>query len=159
MWPILIGAGLVALIAKAFSDDSPSASKKQPKQNVKNKIFISFAIEDEISRDHLVKQAKTERSPFSFIDMSVKQPWNNDEWKRKCRTKIKRCDGMIVLLSKNTWHSSGARWEIKCAKEEGVPVIGMHIRKNDKGAIPPELKGMKVIEWSWNNLAESLKKF
>lgn len=104
MWPILIGVGLVALIAKAFSEDSGS-SKKRTTKSERNKIFISFAIEDEISRDHLVKQAKLERSPFDFIDMSVKEPWNNDEWKRKCRTKIKRCDGMIVLLSKNTWHS------------------------------------------------------
>lgn len=155
MWPILIGAGLVALIAKAFSDDSEQ-SKKRTTKNEKNKIFVSFAIEDEISRDHLVKQAKLERSPFSFVDMSVKEPWNNDEWKRKCRTKIKRCDGMIVLLSKNTWHSSGARWEIKCAKEEGVPVIGMHIRKNDQGAIPPELRGKKIITWTWGNLEKTL---
>jgi hypothetical protein len=29
---------------------------------------------------------------------------------------------MIVLLSKNTWHSSGARWEIKCARKEGIPI-------------------------------------
>ena len=92
MWPILIGAGLVALIAKAFSDDS-EPSKKRTSKNEKNNIFISFAIEDEISRDHLVKQAKLEKSPFSFVDMSVKEPWNNDEWKRKCRTKIKRWPG------------------------------------------------------------------
>ncbi len=65
---------------------------------------------------------------------------------------------MIVLLSKNTWYSSGARWEIKSAKEEGIPIIGMHIKKNDKGAIPPELKGKKIIQWSWDNLAAIIKK-
>lgn len=90
--------------------------------------------------------------------MSVKQPWNENEWKRKCRTKIKSCDGMIVLLSKKTWHSGGSRWEIKCANEEGIPVIGMHIKKNDKGAIPPELEGSRVIEWSWKNLSKSINK-
>jgi len=156
MWPILIGAGLVALIAKAFSDDD--SEKASSKKSSRKKIFISFAIEDETYRDHLVNQAKNERSPFDFVDMSVKQPWNEEEWKKRCRTKIKRCDGMIVLLSKNTWYSSGARWEIKCAKEEGIPVIGMHIKKNDKGAIPPELKGKKIIEWSWDNLAAIIKK-
>lgn len=150
MWPILIGAGIIALIAKAFSDgNSKKASRK--------KIFISFAIEDKEFRDHLVNQAKNERSPFDFIDMSVKQPWNEEEWKKRCRTKIKRCDGMIVLLSKNTWHSSGTRWEIKCAKEEGLTVVGMHIKKNDIGAIPPELKGKKIITWSWDNLASIIK--
>lgn len=65
---------------------------------------------------------------------------------------------MIVLLSKNTWHSGGARWEIKCAKEERIPVIGMHIKKNDQGAIPPELRGIKIITWSWDNLANVIKK-
>ena len=153
MWPILIGAGIVALIAKAFSEEDAKST-----DNAKKKIFISFAIEDETYRDYLVQQAKNERSPFSFVDMSVKKPWSEDEWKKRCRTKIKRCDGMIVMLSKNTFHSSGVRWEIKCAKEEGIPVIGMHIKKNNKGAIPPELKGIPVIDWTWDNLSRSLNK-
>jgi hypothetical protein len=151
MLPILIGAGLGALLLKALFDGEDE--EQEPK-----KIFVSFAIEDSKYRDFLVAQAKNEKTPFSFIDMSVKQPWNENEWKRKCRTKIKSCDGMIVLLSKKTWHSGGSRWEIKCANEEGIPVIGMHIKKNDKGAIPPELEGSRIIEWSWDNLSKSIKK-
>ncbi len=152
MWPLIIGAGAVALLLQALFEDEKDSVKE-----IKKRIFISFAIEDEQYRDYLVTQAKNERSPFSFVDMSVKQPWDEKVWKEKCCTKIKSCDGMIVLLSKNTWHSSGARWEIKCAKDEGVPVIGMHIKKNDKGAIPPELKGKKIITWSWDNLKNILK--
>ncbi|MBV2196692.1 MAG: TIR domain-containing protein [Flavobacterium sp.] len=153
MWPVLIGAGAVALLLKALFEDEEDSGKE-----VKKRIFISFAYEDEQYRNHLVAQAKNERSPFSFVDMSVKQPWDEKTWKQKCRAKIKSCNGMIVLLSKNTWHSGGARWEIKCAKEEGIPVIGMHIKKNDQGAIPPELKGKKIITWSWDNLANVIKK-
>lgn len=156
MWPLILGAGLAALIAKAFSSEEVEKGNSG-NTNTRKRIFISFAIEDEVYRDYLVTQAKNERSPFDFVDMSVKEPWDEDEWKRKCRTKIKKCDGIIVLLSKNTWHSSGARWEIKCAKEERIPVIGMHIKKDDKGAIPPELKGKKIINWSWNNLKTFLK--
>jgi MTH538 TIR-like domain (DUF1863) len=118
----------------------------------RRKVFISFAIEDRRYRDFLVNQARDDRSPFDFIDMSVKKAWNEYEWRKKCRTKIKRCDSLIVLLSKNTWHSGGSRWEIKCAREEGLRIIGMHIKKNNTGAIPPELSGKKVIEWSWENL-------
>ncbi len=151
MWPVILGAGAIAILAKAlFEEDDVQVEKKR--------IFISFAIEDEKYRDFLVKQAKLDKSPFTFTDMSVKQPWSEAEWKKRCRTKIKRCDGMIVLLSKNTWHSSGARWEIKCAIEQGVPVIGMHVKKNDKGAIPPELKGKKIIEWTWDNLEKTINK-
>ena len=131
---------------------------EEKKKETRKRVFISFAIEDETYRNHLVNQARSEKSPFDFVDMSVKQPWDELEWKKRCRTKIKRCDGMIVLLSKKTWHSSGVRREIKCAKEEGIPVIGMHIKKNDKGAIPPELRENKTIIWSWDNLNVSIKK-
>jgi hypothetical protein len=35
----------------------------------RKRIFISFAIEDIQYRDYLVKQARSEHSPFDFIDM------------------------------------------------------------------------------------------
>ncbi len=116
------------------------------------RIFTSFAHEDSRYRDFLVQQAKSERSPFEFIDMSVKQPWNESEWKKRCRTKIKRCHGVIVLLSNHTYHAGGVRWEIRCAKEEGLAIIGMHINKHERYAVPPELKGNRIITWSWKNL-------
>lgn len=125
---------------------------RRNKKETRKRVFISFAIEDVDYRDYLVDQARKKHSPFDFIDMSVKQKWNEAEWKKKCRTKIKRCDGVIALLSKNTHKASGARWEMKCAIEENVKIIGMHIKKNDKGAIPPELKAKRIIEWNWNNL-------
>lgn len=34
----------------------------------------------------------------------------------------------------------------------------MHVKKNDKGAIPPELKGKKIIEWTWDNLEKTINK-
>jgi hypothetical protein len=120
------------------------------------RIFISFAVEDSRYRDLLKGQARNDESPFEFVDMSVKEPWDS-QWKTKCRTKIKGCDGVIALLSRNTWNADGARWEMKCANEEGVPMIGIHIHKDDKGAVPPELTGKKVIDWTWNGVAEFLK--
>ena len=105
---------------------------EQKRKDTRKRVFISFAIEDIKYRDYLVDQAKKNHSPFDLIDMSAKQAWKEDEWKRRCKTKIKRCDCMIVLLSNYTWHATGVRWEIKCAKQEGVRIIGMHIRKNDR---------------------------
>lgn len=121
------------------------------KENRK-RVFISFAIEDAEYRDYLVEQAKNKRSPFYFVDMSVKKKWKQSEWRDKCRTKIRRCHGVIALLSNNTFHAGGARWEMKCARQEGVKIIGMHIKKNDRNTIPPELQGKKIITWSWDNL-------
>ena len=86
MWPVIIGTGAVAvaLLLKALFEDEEDSGKE-----VKKRIFISFAIEDEQYRNFLVAQAKNERSPFTFVDMSVKQPWDEKNWKQKCRTKIK----------------------------------------------------------------------
>lgn len=155
MIPYLVGVGLAFLLAKALDEDEPKTRKITRKAGSK-KLFVSFAIEDKRYRDFLVAQGKNERSPFTFVDMSVKEPWTQKIWKDKCREQIKECDGMIVLLSKSTWHSSGSRWEIKCAREEKIPVVGMHIKKNEKGATPPELSGKKIIEWNWPNLEKSI---
>lgn len=126
--------------------------------DVRKRVFISFAIEDRRYRDFLVTQARNDRSPFEFIDMSIKTPYPQREWQVRCRSKMRRCHGAIVLLSKNTYHSVGARWEIKCAREEGLPIVGMHIRKDDRGAIPPELKGKRIIGWTWDNVERFIER-
>lgn len=118
----------------------------------KNRIFISFAADDAYARDFLVGQAANAKTPFEFVDMSVKEPWA-DSWKTRCRTKIKGCDGVIALISKKTQAADGARWEMQCANDEKIPMIGVHISKDDKGTVPPELSGKKVIEWSWDGIA------
>lgn len=137
------------IFGKSVRDDNDE-------QSVPKNIFISFAIEDKVYRDYLVAQAKDKRSPFTFTDMSVKKKWDDAIWKRQCRKKIKGCDGVIVLLSKNTYHAGGVRWEMKCALQEQIPMIGMHIKKKDedRGSIPPELDDCNVISWSWENLDE-----
>lgn len=119
----------------------------------KNRVFISFAAEDKSYRDLLVGQARNENSPFEFVDMSVKQPWDN-AWKTNCRTKIKGSDGMIALVSKNTVKASGQLWEISCAKEEKIPIRGIYIDADNKPAtLATELYGVRVVNWTWDNIA------
>jgi|ERR1700739_599152 len=122
----------------------------------KPRIFISFAKEDLHFRDLLVGQALHSKTPFDFEDMSLAEPFDSS-WKTRCRKKIADCHGLIALLSKNTWKATGARWEMKCAAEEHVPSIGIHIYKNNKGARPPELKG-RIIEWRWASIAAFIQK-
>lgn len=120
----------------------------------KNRIFVSFAAEDAQYRDLLKGQANNEKSPFDFVDMSVKEPWDS-QWKTNCRTKIKGCDGVIVLVSKNTVSASGALWEVACAKEENIPVRGVYIFASaDKrpSSLPDEFKGVKIVDWTWENI-------
>ena len=121
------------------------------------KLFISFAAEDMRYRDLFVGQAKNTDIPFEFRDMSLREPFDS-KWKTRCRDKIKQCDGFVVLLSKKTWRAEGARWEIKCAYEEGLPLLGIHIHKNEKGAIPPELAGRRVVEWHWSAISTFIRR-
>lgn len=130
----------------------PKSTPKPASLPARKRVFISFAIEDSEYRDHLVSQAKQKRSPFDFIDMSVKRPWDEDEWRKKCKSRIKGCDGVIVMLSNHTYHASGARYEMKCANDLGIELVGMRIRKSDTSAVPPELAGKTVMIWNWENL-------
>ena len=114
------------------------------------RIFISFAIEDQKYRDFLVAQSKNESSPFEFVDMSVKEAWKSD-WKDKCTTKIRSCDGVIGLISKNTPSASGELFELECAYDEYIPVMLMYIN-DDRPTLPSFLNNKRVNIWSWNNL-------
>jgi hypothetical protein len=122
----------------------------------KKRVFIAFAAEDKTYRDFLVGQARNSATPFDFVDMSVKQPWDT-QWKTNCRTKIRGCDGMIALVSKNSQTASGQLWEVKCAKEEGMRVRGVYTQANDKPTwLPSEFDGVRIVYWTWDNIANFL---
>lgn len=113
----------------------------------KKVVFIAFAIEDERQRDFLKGQTLSPRAPYEFIDMSVKEAYDSD-WKAKVRTRIKRSHGVIVLVSKNSAASSGQKWEIQCAKEEGKPILGIWAYAADRSTIA----GVKTVAWSDANI-------
>lgn len=112
-------------------------------------VFIAFAIEDERQRDFLKGQSLHPRAPFEFVDMSVKQAYNT-EWKDKVRTRIKRSDGVIVLVSKNSNSSTGQKWEIDCAKEERKRILGIWAYSEDRTVI----QGVSTKVWSDANISD-----
>lgn len=115
----------------------------------KKVVFIAFAIEDERQRDFLKGQSLNTKSPFEYIDMSVKEPYDKD-WKDRVRTRIKRSDGVIALVSKNSLKSSGQKWEIQCAKEEGVKLRGIWAYTDDR----TDLEGVNTRVWTWDNIKD-----
>lgn len=115
------------------------------------RIFIAFAKEDERMRDLLKGQSLNTDAPFEYVDMSVKEPYDS-AWKTKTRTRIKGSDGCIALLSRNSPQADGQLWEIKCAVEEGVPLLGVWCYKNDR-TIPSGFPPSKAKTWTWENIA------
>ena len=118
---------------------------------VKKTVFVAFAIEDKSQRDLLKGQSLNTDSPFEYTDMSVKEPYSS-EWKKRVRTRIKKSDGVIALVSENTLSSTGELWEIKCAIEEDTPLIGLWAYSDDRTR-PDALAGYRIIMWTWSGIA------
>lgn len=121
-----------------------------------DRIFTSFAIEDENLRNLLKGQARNKNSPFSFVDMSVKNPWDS-QWKTNCRTKIRGCDGMIGIITRNTPAATGQLWELQCAYDESVPVLLIYGTDDRPANLPAPVKGRRILVWSWDNIENFLE--
>ena len=120
------------------------------------RVFVAFAIEDEDTKILFTGQAKNKNVPFDFIDMSVKEPYD-EKWKTNCRARIKSCDGAFVLVSKNLKKGEGALWEIDCIKQEGIPLRGIYIKGGTYSDKPDNLYGVTCKEWTWENVKEFIE--
>ena len=109
----------------------------------KKVVFVAFAIEDVSIRDMIKGQSLHTDSPFEYVDMSVKEAYD-EEWKKKVRARILRSDGVLVIVSKNSLNSSGQKWEIQCAKEEKKKVRGIWAYKDDR----TDLAGVNTMVWT-----------
>ncbi len=124
----------------------------------RKRAFVSFDYDNDVRyRDFLIGQAKNPLSPIEIDDWSLKYAFDS-KWKTQCREHIKRTHIVIQLVGQNTYRAEGAVWEVRCAIEEGVPVFGIYIDKNNKGFIPSSLKGSTVIEWTWDGIASMVNK-
>jgi hypothetical protein len=115
----------------------------------KKVVFVAFAIEDVRQRDFLKGQSLHPRAPYEFIDMSVKEPYDTG-WKDRVRTRIKRSDGVIALISKNSKTSSGQKWEIQCAREEKKRIRGIWAYTDDR----TNIDGVATYVWSDKNISD-----
>ena len=113
----------------------------------KKVLFVAFAIEDERQRDFLKGQSLNTNSPFEYVDMSVKEAYRS-EWKERVRTRIRRSDGVIALVSQNSLTSSGQKWEIACAREERKRVLGIWAYTDDR----TNLEGVRTVVWTWDTI-------
>lgn len=116
----------------------------------KKVVFVAFPIEDQNIRDMLKGQSLNTKCPIEFIDMSVKEAYSQDEWKKMVRTRIKRSDGVLAIISKDSLTSTGQKWELQCAREEGKPIRGTWGYKEDR----TDVSGVKTMVWTWPNVTD-----
>ena len=121
------------------------------------RIFVSFPEQDSNLRDLLVGQARNAKSPFEFIDMSVHTAWDS-AWKTKCRTKIKGCDGLIAIITPNTYGADGQIWEIECASQENVRILCIKTSEYSPSERTKSIIGSRrVYNWDWDTIDNFLE--
>ena len=113
----------------------------------KKKIFVSFAKEDTRQRNMLKEHPLMVAPHFELVDFAVKEVQSND-WKDRVLLAMRRCRGVIVLVSERTLVSGGQRWELSCAKAEKKPIYAVWAYLNDRTPLP----GIAVVPWSWDEL-------
>lgn len=112
-------------------------------------IFVAFSIEDERQRDFLKGQTLLNHCPYEYTDLSVKEAYVSD-WKEKVRTRIRRSHGIVVLVSRNSFTSSGQKWEIQCARDERKPILAIWAYTDDRTIIP----GLQTKVWTMKTVGE-----
>lgn len=119
----------------------------------KPKIFISFDFDNDSDlREFLVGQAKNPDSPFEIENWSLKEPLSGD-WKEKIKTRIRRCDQIIVICGHKTDTATGVNIELKITQEEGKPYFLLAGRKDGNNKKPKDaLATDKMYNWTWENL-------
>lgn len=123
-----------------------------------NKIFISFALKDASLHDLLVEQVNNEKTPYSCVDIPVKQSWE-PAWKEDCRSKVKECDGVIALITNNIVRADGQQWELHCAYEGRVPVLLLHGNSEKlPRKLPSPIDDEDILEWTLPNIETFLSR-
>lgn len=113
-------------------------------------VFLAFAKEDESTKNLFLGQRLNTDTPFEWTDMSVKEPYKT-EWKERVRTRVRRSDGVIALISSSTPRADGELWEITCAVEEDKPLLGIWI-ESDYRTKPTEMGSAPCADWTWANV-------
>ncbi len=120
------------------------------------KVFVIYASEDWPFYDRLTAQTRTANLQVEFDHLKVKQPWFA-AWKAHSRTKIYQCDAAIVLVSRHTV-DGGIDWELECAMEFGMPILGINVDKDQKGSVPKEPPGWEQMKWGdWEELSRFIQ--
>jgi hypothetical protein len=116
----------------------------------KKVVFIAFAIEDESQRNLMKGQSLNTRTSFEYIDMSVKEAYESD-WEAKVLTRVRRSNGVVLLISRNSVSSSGQKKEFEMAKAEGKRILAVRAYSSDT-TVPKFLGTTPVVAWTWETI-------
>ena len=125
----------------------------------KKRLFLSYDFEnDRHLPGSLISQAKDPDSPFSMVDVSLKETKPDDKWVSEAQRQIQQCDFFIVLLGRHTHQASGVIREVSIAR--GLNKKRFQLRPKGKRNMnnKPVPDAGKVMSWKWDNISVELNK-
>jgi hypothetical protein len=122
------------------------------------RAFISFDYDHNVTQKNLfVGQSKNSKTPFSIEDWSSKSSLPQSQWEALIKSKIGKCNMLIVLSGKTMASATGVSKEITMAKDQDVPVFGIYVDgANTTSNIPTGLQRNRTIAWDWGKIAAAI---
>jgi hypothetical protein len=131
---------------------------ERPTPEPTRRVFLSFRGEDKTLVDLFRGQAKNKNTDLTFIDFSLRVPFNskNAEYiRRGIRERISQSSVTVVLITETTHKSKWVDWEIRESVRLGKGVIGVRLRD---GPVPKAMRehGCKVVGWNHQEIREAI---
>ena len=114
----------------------------------KTKLFVSYAPDDKKEGKMLGDQCRNPFSTFEIIGGS-EEGQGSENWEAQTRERIKQARVVLMVVGKNTAQAANVIWEIKVAREEGIPVLGVYVDKAYQESLPETFGSGPIIEWNW----------
>ncbi|MDH2208418.1 MULTISPECIES: TIR domain-containing protein [Empedobacter] len=123
------------------------------------RAFISFDFDNnEGQKKYFIGQSINSRTPFKIEDWSSKSHLPQNEWEALIKSKINKCNILIVLVGKSMSTAGGVKKEITFAKEQNVPVFGIYVDgANQNSTLPEGLQRNRTISWNWDAIANAIE--
>lgn len=123
------------------------------------RAFISFDFDHNVAQKNLfVGQSKNSKTPFAIEDWSSKSSLPQALWEALIKSKIGKCNMLIVLSGKTMASATGVVKEIKMAKDQNVPVFGVYVDgASTTSNLPAGLQRNRTISWDWDNIASAIE--
>ncbi|WP_461481785.1 TIR domain-containing protein [Porticoccus sp.] len=122
------------------------------------RAFISFDFDHNVTQKNLfVGQSKNSKTPFSIEDWSSKSSLPQSQWEALIKSKMGKCNMLIVLNGKTMASATGVSKEITMAKDQNVPVFGVYVDgANTTSNLPSGLQRNRTIAWDWDKIAAAV---
>lgn len=114
----------------------------------KTKLFVSYAPDDKKEGKMLGDQCRNPFSTFEIIGGS-EEGQGSENWEAQTRERIKQARVVLMVVGKNTAQAANVILEIKVAREEGIPVLGVYVDKAYQESLPETFGSGPIIEWNW----------